>query len=97
MHVGVDVLHFHIQILEVRSKVLRHLFGERRHQGALAPFDPLLNLMDKVIDLALSRAHINFRIHNVGGPNDLLNDLAVVFVLERPRRRAHEHHLRYAL
>src|SRR2546427_1473551 len=64
----------HAHFAEIFGEVLRHAFGERRDQDALDLLGASVNLLEQVIDLALHRAHLDFRIDQARGANHLLYD-----------------------
>jgi len=46
--------------------------------------------LEEVVDLALRRPHLDGRVHDAGGPDELLDDVALrLLQLVRPGRRAH--------
>ena len=64
---------FHADFRVVLSQVLSHALGQRGDQHALAFADAFPNLVQQIIDLALHRADLHWRINQSRGPYDLLN------------------------
>src|SRR5262249_48717234 len=60
----------------VFGKIFGHALGERGDQDALAFFDAIADLVQQVVNLSLDRADFHFRIHQSGGPDDLLHNHA---------------------
>jgi hypothetical protein len=70
MHVSAFDTHLGV----VLGKILSHALGQRGHQDALFAFDSLSNLVQKIVDLAFDRSHLDFRIDQSRRTNDLLDD-----------------------
>ncbi|MBV6417344.1 MAG: hypothetical protein CMLOHMNK_02006 [Steroidobacteraceae bacterium] len=94
LHVGVQVAHPHVVLVQVFREVLRHALGERRDQHALVALHAQVDFGQHVIDLRPHRANLDFRIDEPGGTHHLLDRLRRMPLLVRPRRRGHEDHLR---
>ena len=80
---------------QVVGEVLGHLLGERGDQGALAVLRPGADLVHQVVDLVPGLPHLDLRIHDPRGPDDLLDDPRRVGALEIPRSGRDHHHLRH--
>ena len=93
VHLTVQVRDAHAHLVEVVGEVLGHALGERGHQHPLATVHALLDAVDEVIDLALRGPHLDDRIHDAGGPDELLHDRLRSLQLPRPGRGAHVHDL----
>ncbi len=71
-------MHLDPHLGQVIGQVLGHALGEGGHQRPLAAFDPLVNLMDQVVNLALGGLDDDLRVHQAGGADDLLHHLLAV-------------------
>ena len=60
----------------MRSSAIFLVSVVTRHAVALG--DPVVDLLDQVVDLALGRLDDDLGIHQPGGPDDLLDDLGGV-------------------
>ncbi len=81
LHLRVQVVDLHAQLLQVLGQVLRHALGQRGHQDALAFLHPLADLADQVVHLPLGRAHFHLGVDQAGRADDLLDDLVGVLHL----------------
>ncbi len=96
-----SVLDFRMQIVALHAdfgvifgQILRHALGQRGHQHALIVLRALADLVQQVVHLAFDRADLDLRIHQPGGPDNLLHHHARRFgQLIRPRRRRNIDHL----
>ena len=89
--VRVQVLHPHPGIGQVIGQVLGHLLGQGGHENAPGSRHRLLDARQQVVDLSLGRVDGDIGIHQAGRPNDLLDHLRRVLLLEGPRGRRDEH------
>ena len=74
---GVEVLHPDAVLEEVVGEVLGHPLGQGGDQDALAALGPLADLAHQVVDLAGGRLQDDLRVDQAGGPDDLLDDVAL--------------------
>ena len=81
MHISYPNSH----ILQIRSEILGHFFGEGGHQHPFVFGCSGLDLLDKVINLPLHRAHLNAGVQQSRGTNHLLHNLARAGSLVFPR------------
>ena len=68
-----QVPHTDSQLLIVLRQVLRHPFGEGRHQHAFAVGRPPADFRQQVVDLTLDGPHLDRRIDQARRPDDLLD------------------------
>ena len=61
---------------EIVGEVLGHPLGEGGHEDALLTLDPLPDLAQEIVHLALDRPHLDHRIDEPGRPDELLDDHA---------------------
>ena len=59
---AVEIVRANAHLLQVVRKVLRHPFGQRRHQHALASGDPGVDLSEQIVDLSFGRTDRDCRI-----------------------------------
>ena len=69
--------HLNAQLSVILGQVLCHALGERGDQGSLLRLHLLAHLSIQIIHLPRDRPHFNVRIHEAGGPDNLLHDLAL--------------------
>ena len=87
---GVEVPDLDAQLEEVVGEVLGHLLGERGDEDAVALGDPLVDVLDQVVDLALGGLDDDLRVDQAGGPHHLLDDVGGDLPLVGPGRGRHE-------
>ena len=71
--IGMEVCHPHPQFPVVVGKFLGHPFGEGGDQHPLPLGHRLPDLVEQIVNLAGSGAHLDFRIHQPGGSDHLLH------------------------
>ena len=74
------VFGFDVETGQVFVQFLGHALGQRRHQHPVALLDPLVDLMQQVIDLVLAGADLDGRIEQARGPHHLFHHHALTFV-----------------
>src|SRR3990172_740215 len=72
--VGVEVPDPHPGLLQVVGQVLGHALGEGRHQHALPAHLADTDLVEQVVHLPAHRTDVDLRVHQAGGPDDLLDN-----------------------
>ena len=68
------VAHAHAGLVEVFGEVLGHALGEHGDEAAEAGEGDLLDLVEEVVDLGAGRAHLDRRVDEAGGADDLLDE-----------------------
>ena len=81
----VHVPHPDARPLEVVGEVLGHLLGEGGHQHPLLALFPGVDLPDEVVDLPFHRPHLDHRVQQARGADDLLHNLPRAAALVLPR------------
>ena len=71
--IRMHVVDLDARVEQILGQVLRHSFGERGDQHALVPRRPDADLVEQVVDLAAHRAHVDLRIEQARGSDDLLD------------------------
>ena len=87
------VADFDSRLLQISGKILRHLLGQGGDQNPLLPGGPLADLLHQIVDLPFHRLNKNLRIHQTGGPDDLLHHLAAALLFKVPRCGADKNRL----
>ena len=82
---GMQITHLDTVIGQVFAQLFRHALGQRGDEHTLVAPHPQVDLRHQVIDLIERRAHLEDRIDQSRGPNQLLDGLGRVclFVLAR--------------
>ena len=89
-HVAVNVAAANPVAREVLRELLGHSLGQRGDQHPFVTLASQPNLFHQVVDLVFDRAHLDDRVQQPGGPNQLLDDDAFrLFELIVCRRRRH--------
>ena len=68
-----QVAHPHPGLAQVVGEVLGHLLGEGGDQGALPALGADMDLAEQVVDLPLAGTHLDDRVDEPGGTDDLLD------------------------
>ncbi len=90
MNIRVQIHHLNPQRAVIIRQLLGHTLGEGRDQDACLPLDALANFIQQIVHLPGRRAHIDHRIHQTGGPNNLLHDNAAAHLQFIVRRRGRD-------
>ena len=83
--VRVQVAHAQAVLLVVLGEVLGHALGQRGDEDPLVALGPRAHLRHEVVHLGARGPHGDLRIHEPGGPDDLLGDRPTFPRLARPR------------
>ena len=75
--VRVDVAVAHAHAVEVFRKLLGHAFGDGRHEHLVVVLHALVDLPDQVVDLVQRHAHLQRRVHQPRGADQLFDDHAL--------------------
>src|SRR5678816_2035374 len=70
--VRVQVAHAQAVLLVVLGEVLGHALGQRGDEDPLVALGPRAHLRHEIVHLGARRPHGDLRIHEPGGPDDLL-------------------------
>jgi len=74
--VAVDVVAADPVVEEELGELLGHALGEGGDEGALAALDAQLDFLHEVVDLVVGGAHLDGRVEQAGGADDLVDDNA---------------------
>ena len=74
--VRVDVAVAYAHAVEVFRKLLGHAFGDGRHEHLVVVLHALVDLPDQVVDLVQRHAHLQRRVHQPRGADQLFDDHA---------------------
>ena len=88
-HVRVNVPALDAQAVEVFGQFLGHAFGQCGHEHALVVRQRLPDFHDQIVDLMVAWTHVNGRVQQSSGANDLFHDHAfgtLQFVVRGGRR-----------
>ncbi len=83
------------ELEQVVGEVLGHLLGERGDEHPVAATDPVVDLLDEVVDLALGGLHDDLGVDEAGGAHDLLDHAVGDLELVGAGRGRQEDHLRH--
>ena len=77
VHIGVDVAHPDVDLVQIVGQLLGHPLGQGRDEYPLVLLGSLADLLDKIIDLILGRTHLDRRIQQACRPHNLFDHKAV--------------------
>ena len=93
VYIVVHIAHADARGFEVIGQVLRHFFGERRHEHALLFGGADIDLGHQIVELSLGGTHRDLGVEQAGGSDDLLRHDLTFFQLQVAGRRADEYRL----